>query len=419
MVIAKVDGLYTRTDDQGNLILPPEIALAYGIKPNSRVFLQKGSGVLGIQRPVTQVSKLYLEVTNQCNLNCRTCMRNMWNEPMGKMTAEVFSKVISGLRGVSPPPTVFFGGFGEPLLHPDIVDMVIQAKKIGCPVELITNGTLLTPEISKALLEAGIDALWVSIDGATSESYGDVRVGATLPKVIENLTQLNSMIYTSSTVSCCSVVSKYKTELGIAFVAMKRNIADLPAVLKLGQRLNVDNFIVTNVLPYTPAMCNEVLYNNIVDTFDSPRLTLPRIDTGKVPLDPLYREVNRINWIDNTSGNNVNRCPFITKGAGAIGWDGGLSPCLPLLHTNTCYIRNVEHVSKSWSIGNLKDLPLEKIWNSPEHLAFRERVQAFEFAPCTNCGGCELFETNEEDCYANKFPTCGGCLWAQGIIQCP
>jgi MoaA/NifB/PqqE/SkfB family radical SAM enzyme len=419
MVIANNSGLYARTDDQGNLILPPEIAVAYGLKPNTRLLLQKGINGLGIVRPVTQLSKLYIEVTNECTLNCRTCMRNMWNEPMGKMTAEVFSKVIAGLRQVSPPPMVFFGGFGEPLLHPEIVEMVIQAKNIGCPVELITNGTLLTPEISKALLEAGIDALWISIDGATTESYGDVRVGATLPKVIENLTQLNSMIYSSSTISCCSVVSKYKTELGFAFVAMKRNIADLPAVIRLGQRLNVRNFIVTNVLPYTPEMCDDVLYNNIVDTVVHPSLTLPRIDTSKVALDPLYREVNRINWIDSSSGDMVNRCPFINKGAAAIGWDGDLSSCLPLLHTNTSYVRGVEHVSKSWSIGNIKELPLDKIWNAPEHLAFRERVQAFDFAPCTNCGSCELFENNEEDCYNNKFPTCGGCLWAQGIIQCP
>jgi MoaA/NifB/PqqE/SkfB family radical SAM enzyme len=411
--------IFARTDDQGRLILPPKVAAAYGIKPNSLVFLQTGNNALGIQRPVTQLSKLYVEVTNQCNLNCRTCMRNMWNEPEGKMTDEVFSKVISGLRQVSPRPTVFFGGFGEPLLHPNIVEMVIQTKKIGCSVELITNGTLLTKEISKALLEAGIDVLWTSIDGATPESYGDVRLGATLPKVIENLTHLSGMICSGSTILFGRTAYIYPTKLGIAFVAMKRNIADLPDVLRLGKRLNVQNYIVTNVLPYTREMCEDVLYNNIVDIADRPGLTLPCLDTGKVPLDPLYREVDRIIWTDGSSGNNINRCPFITRGAAAIGWNGGLSPCLPLLHTSSCYIRSIKHVSKSWSVGNIKDLPLDKIWNAPEHLAFRERVQAFTFSPCTQCGGCELFENNEEDCYENKFPTCGGCLWAQGIVQCP
>jgi len=62
---------------------------------------------------------------------------------------------------------------------------------------------------------------------------------------------------------------------------------------------------------------------------------------------------------------------------------------------------------------------LRELWNEPAYLAFRERVQTFDFSPCTFCGGCNLSEINEEDCFGNTFPTCGGCLWAQGVIQCP
>jgi hypothetical protein len=62
---------------------------------------------------------------------------------------------------------------------------------------------------------------------------------------------------------------------------------------------------------------------------------------------------------------------------------------------------------------------LAKLWYTPEHVAFRERVQVFDFSPCTICGGCDLADNNEEDCFGNVFPTCGGCLWAQGVIQCP
>jgi hypothetical protein len=62
---------------------------------------------------------------------------------------------------------------------------------------------------------------------------------------------------------------------------------------------------------------------------------------------------------------------------------------------------------------------LADLWNTPEHIAFRERLQTFDFPPCVLCGGCELAEKNEEDCEGNVFPTCGGCLWSQGVIQCP
>ena len=63
---------------------------------------------------------------------------------------------------------------------------------------------------------------------------------------------------------------------------------------------------------------------------------------------------------------------------------------------------------------------VEDLWLDPEYVAYRERLHNFAFAPCSYCGGCDLSEANDEDCLGNTtFPVCGGCLWAQGIIQCP
>ena len=128
-------------------------------------------------------------------------------------------------------------------------------------------------------------------------------------------------------------------------------------------------------------------------------------------------------WPGGNSGNMKNRCPFIESMSGAIKWDGSLSPCLPLLHSQTSYLNYLsdsgERFSRCWLVGNIMERSLSDLWNTPEHVSFRSRVQAFDFAPCYSCGGCELQGKNEEDCFGNEFPTCGGCLWAQGIIQCP
>ncbi len=85
---------------------------------------------------------------------------------------------MEGFSAFSPRPTVFLGGFGEPLFHSNILEMVWGAKKQGTSAQLITNGTLLSKEISKGLIEAELDFLWVSIDGASAESYADVRLDA-------------------------------------------------------------------------------------------------------------------------------------------------------------------------------------------------------------------------------------------------
>ena len=216
---------YIVIDDAGHTVFPPELLSRYNIKTGSRIRLVENETGLQMHLP-TQLKKLYIEPTSQCNLDCRTCIRNTWDEPQGMMSEEVFSRVIEGLKSFSPLPTVFFGGFGEPLFHPHIIDMVARVKALGASVELITNGTLLSKNVSLELLKAGLDVLWVSLDGATPESYADIRLGAALPQVLENLAAFHSHVLNAGSEGCCAMTYNIKTQLGIAFVAIKRNIAE-------------------------------------------------------------------------------------------------------------------------------------------------------------------------------------------------
>jgi MoaA/NifB/PqqE/SkfB family radical SAM enzyme len=121
----------------------------------------------------------------------------------------------------------------------------------------------------------------------------------------------------------------------------------------------------------------------------------------------------------NDAGLITDYCPFVEAGSTAVRWDGAVSPCLPLMHNHTVYVEEREHFSRHYAVGQVSERGLDEIWRAPEYTAFREKVQTFHFAPCLSCGGCEMFEKNEEDCIGNTFPTCGGCLWAQGLIRCP
>jgi MoaA/NifB/PqqE/SkfB family radical SAM enzyme len=112
-------------------------------------------------------------------------------------------------------------------------------------------------------------------------------------------------------------------------------------------------------------------------------------------------------------------CPFIKKRSLSVRWDGGISPCPPLLHSHTCFMGDLERKNRECLFGSLKDHGLLEIWKGPEYTAFRKRVTSFDFSPCASCASCELAESNEGDCFGNPFPTCGGCLWAQGLIRCP
>ena len=144
---------------------------------------------------------------------------------------------------------------------------------------MITNGTLLTRKMSRELVKLGLNMLWVSLDGASPESYTDIRLGATLPQVLENLAYFQEAIISGGTEENPSYYrANSHTQIGIAFVAMKRNIADLPAVLEISQRLGASRFMVTNVLPYSKEMMNEILYSRAIHNNGYHDLSLPAMD---------------------------------------------------------------------------------------------------------------------------------------------
>jgi MoaA/NifB/PqqE/SkfB family radical SAM enzyme len=176
-------------------------------------------------------------------------------------------------------------------------------------------------------------------------------------------------------------------------------------------------------------MQNDRLYTKTIhniaymDAPNLPRLTLPKMDFDETTRDALFETFNsqlNINFAGNNWGGASDTCNFVESGTMSIAWTGEISPCWPLMHTHTSYLHGKQRLSKKHIIGNVTEQTLSDLWLAPDYVAYREKLHNFDFAPCTFCGGCDLSENNDEDCIGNTtFPVCGGCLWAQGIIQCP
>jgi MoaA/NifB/PqqE/SkfB family radical SAM enzyme len=411
---------WAEVDEQGRLILPPDVAQQYGLKPGSKVRLDEGHNFVRMHRPVTHLAKVYIEPTVACNLDCITCFRNAWQQTIGRMAEQTFERFIAGLQALSPMPSVYFGGIGEPLFHPKTISWIKRVKELGISVELITNGTILNEKIARQLIDAGLDILWVSLDGATPESYADVRLGAELPTVLENIKRLFKMRRGGHFPI---------PEIGVAFVAMKRNIADLPKIIRLGHSFGAKYYSVSNVQPATPNMQADRLYTRSMRNIAYmpspmlPKLSLPKMDFNEKTQAALVEAFNsgcNVSFAGNNWGGGNDVCNFVESGTMSVAWTGDVSPCWPLMHTHISYLHDKPRLSKKHVIGNVNDRSLEEIWLDPEYIAYRERLHNFVFAPCTFCGGCDLSQENLEDCMGNTiFPVCGGCLWAQGIIQCP
>lgn len=415
----------THIDESGRLVLPKEIAQRLGLTPGAAVSLEENEHTLSITRPITSLKRVYVEITNQCNLNCTTCIRNVWDVSLGHMSLEKFERILNGVVALSPPPEIFLGGYGEPLANPDCLTMVERAKSLGLQVSLITNGTLLNEEVSRTLVDLKLDKLWVSLDGASPECYADVRLGNALPVVVDNLKHLRAArfwAYGSSPWAGYPV-------LGIAFVGMARNIQDLSEVIKLSIDLGAVEFSISNVLAHNPYLKEENLYlrsmNQVASRYTQqwkPLVHMPRMDIDDrtaSTLMELLRGHHQLELFGSRLNQNVDQCPFIHRGSLSIRWDGKASPCLPLLYTHTYFLDDRQRCSYAHFVGDVAEKSVAEIWVDPDYVALRDRLQNFDFSPCTYCNSCEMANSNLEDCYGNTLPTCGGCLWAQGLIRCP
>jgi MoaA/NifB/PqqE/SkfB family radical SAM enzyme len=416
----KSTAAWAEVDEHGRLVLPSEIAEQYGLRPGAKVRLDEGHNFVKMHRPVTHLTKVYIEPTVACNLDCITCFRNGWDQPIGRMTDETFERIFAGLKELSPTPSVYFGGIGEPLFHPKTVEWIRRIKELDVKVELITNGTILTEKKAQQLIDVGLDVLWVSLDGATPESFTDIRMGAELPVILENLRRLFKMRKGGHFP---------KPEIGVAFVAMKQNIDDLPKIIKMGHTFGAKYYSVSNVQPVTETMQSERLYLRTMRNIAYlpspmlPKLSLPKMDFNEDTQAALTEAFNsgcNVSFAGNNWGGANDVCNFVESGTMSIAWTGDVSPCWPLMHTHTSYLHGRPRLTKKHIVGNVREQSLNEVWNDAEYVAYRERLHNFIFAPCTFCGGCDLSESNEEDCLGNTtFPVCGGCLWAQGIVQCP
>jgi len=109
---------------------------------------------------------LYLETTNRCNLLCTTCPRTYEQlEPEADMPWELFTSLIGQYPNIA---RVVLHGLGEPMLVKDLAQRVKYLKDRNIYVLFNTNGTLLTKANGRALIEAGLDELRVSLDAAES-----------------------------------------------------------------------------------------------------------------------------------------------------------------------------------------------------------------------------------------------------------
>lgn len=277
-------------------------------------------------------NRVYIEITNRCNLACDFCHGT--KRPLGTMPPEDFRRIAEKLRGETS--YLYLHVLGEPLLHPQLKELLAIAGELGFRVCLVTNGTLLHKRREELLAAKSLHKVSVSL-----HSFEGNGGAGDLPAYLQQVWEV------------CLPLS----ERGVLCALRLWNEGTAP-------RLNGE-----------------------VEAFLSQRIgrdveSLPRDARGNRTLRPnLFLErAERFGWPDlNAPESGANFCHGFTRQL-AVLWDGTVTPC--------CLDSEGDI-----PLGNLLSQPLEEILQGKRAAAmaagFAARKPTEEL--CRRCGYARRF----------------------------
>ena len=131
-----------------------------------------------------------VETTNACNARCVICPHRRMQRPVSYMDDALYNRIIDECAKYNCGD-VHLHNFGEPLLDKHIAQRVQYAKKKGLKkVTIFSNGSLLTTHKTNELMDAGLDEIKISFDGATEEEFERIRFGLKFDTVATNIKEL-------------------------------------------------------------------------------------------------------------------------------------------------------------------------------------------------------------------------------------
>lgn len=306
-------------------------------------------------RVLSQPVRAQIEATNACNLRCRMCSQSSesWQRGLQHKTLslESFKRILEQLPYLQE---VLLNGVGEPLLNPHLVEMVRHAARRGVRTGFFTNGTLLTPRLSRALLESdGLGSLNVSIDAGTPEVFERIRPGARFSAVRENLAAFMRLK---------SELRKDTPQVSVWMLLMRDRLSEVPVVVELARQLGVEHLVLNNL-------------------YEGDGAELQRPTDAELGLIEGYRaqaarQNVTLSYAAMPSG-DVNRTatrtcvdPWLMVYVNATGW---INPC--------CF----SFVDKTTYFGNILEESLADIWNRRSFRDFRQELKTGMPDCCSKC----------------------------------
>ncbi len=210
---------------------------------------------------------LNVELTNRCQLDCFFCSRQTSRRPLGEMSldcADLIVRQAAEHQGCALRLT----GWGEPLLHPQVGQIVRLIKEAGLALKIYTNGLALTPELMDIFIETEVDDLQFSLQGLTPAQYEFNRRRSSYAKLRAKMEMAHSRRGSKSRPFLSALSSVLASEAAEA--SAEDFIEDMLSVVdKVAVDLTNLNFVseVERVQPYLAAQSGELQRRPCVDVF--------------------------------------------------------------------------------------------------------------------------------------------------------
>jgi radical SAM protein with 4Fe4S-binding SPASM domain len=312
-------------------------------------------------------------LTYRCNLSCLFCYASCSchrGDVGEELSTPQLWRILNVIRRDAQVPSTSFTG-GEPMLRPDIVDLVAYAKSIGLRVNLITNGTLVDRDAARALRQAGLDSAQVSLEGVTPATHDALtQVEGSFQATLAGVCHLRDVgipVHTNTTLN-------------------RRNLPEAPEIPGLAQQLGLKRFSMNLVIPCgsagpmaaadrearAPGESLWVRYSEVGDVVREVRKAARRCGVEFLWYSPtpccIFNPV--------AEGLGHKGCAAC-DGLLSVAPNGDVLPCSSLAEP----------------VGNLLGEPFADIWRSDRARYYQERGYAHQI-----CRACALFELCDGAC---------------------
>jgi MoaA/NifB/PqqE/SkfB family radical SAM enzyme len=294
------------------------------------------------------------------------------------MSGDTFDRIVEAMHYAH---TVDFTGWGEPLLHREIYEMIQRASARGCLTTMTSNGTALNEKNRRTLIESGLARLVISVDGMQAETYNPIRVGSSFEKLTQRINLLASLIERS----------KSSLELGIAFTIQERNAEDLE--------------LISNWMDSVGVRVLHLKHLNVLSNRGDWDLSFLKYVRSGSTLDeePLRTVENKLTVLKEearTKGIRVevhSEFPLTSSMIGRhclatpldsvyFSYEGKVSPCCHFGHHVSRFFEGKFYPAASLSYGDIRRQSFEEVWQADAFQSFRRGFQSKQFPnECSTC----------------------------------